>query len=300
MKNSIIKFLSLVFIVFVFASCEDVIKIDIPKGKPLFVVDAFLNDFNSKQTIKLSNSTPFFEVKNAAPINNASVTVTNIIKNKVYNFVFKSDGTYELDNPILGSDTFIVENHIYKLKIELNGDVFESETKVNRNTYINALNFEKRDKQGDTRAGYWMEVIGFDPPGAVTDYYWFRTKRNGDSYLVNNINVSANAGGGDGNTTDGIPFIPPVSIFGNLPVNDTYQDGDSVRVEVWSISKSANDFWEGVGTERNNGGLFASVPENVVTNIKKTKSGTEYTPVGCFSMSQVDVLGTKVPRPAIK
>ncbi len=300
MKNNTIKFLSLVFVIFLLSSCEDVIKIDIPKGKPLFVVDAFLNNFNTKQVIRLSNSSSFYETQNATPINNATITVTDIIKNKTYNFAFTSNGSYELVNPIVSGDTFVVENHQYKLKVELNGDVYESETRVNRNAILDSLKFEKRPAQGDTRAGYWMEVVAYDLPSPVIDYYWIRTKRNGNSYLQNNINVSANAGGGDGQTTDGIPFIPPVSIFGNLPTNDTYQDSDKVYVEVWSINKFTNDFWEGVSQERNNGGLFASIPENVATNIKKTKSGTEYTAVGCFSMSLVDFIQTTVPIPVAK
>jgi hypothetical protein len=279
---------------FVLSSCEDVIKIDLPKGKPLFVVDAFMNSFNEKQSIKLSNSTPYFETQNASPINGATVVVTDVTKNKSYNFVFSGNGFYELNNPILAGDTFVVENHFYKLRIEYNGDVFESETKVNRNTTLDTLRYFPRPKQGDIREGFFLEFIAKDIPGFIKDYYWFRVKKNG-RYIETQYNVSANAGGGDGSATDGINFIPPVSIFSNNPKNDSWQLGDSVRVEMWSINKTVFDFWTGIQTETNNGGLFSTVPENIITNIQKTSSSTEYTPVGCFSISKVDVIQGIVP-----
>jgi hypothetical protein len=294
MKKYIFKSIPLLAILVFLPSCEDVIKIDLPKGKPLFVVDAFINDFNEKQIIKLSNSTPYFETQNAAPINGATVTVTDITKNRSYNFVFNGNGSYELNNPILAGDTLVVENHFYKLKIEYNGDVYESETKVNRNTTMDTLRYIPRPQQGDIRPGFFLEFIGNDISGSIKDYYWFRVKRNG-KYIESQFNVAANAGGGDGTATDGINFIPPVSIFSNNPKNDSWQLGDAVRVEMWSVEKIVFDFWNGVETESNNGGLFATVPENIVTNIKKTKSATEYSPVGCFSISQVDIIEGIVP-----
>jgi hypothetical protein len=208
--------------------------------------------------------------------------------------VFAGNGVYELASPITAGDTFVVLNHQYKLRIDYDGDVYESDARVNRNTRFDTLNFIPQRAQGDVRAGFLLQFIANDPLGGEKDYYWFRTKRNG-VYLSSNYNVSANAGGGDGSTTDGIDFIPPISIFGNIPNNDTYQVGETVRVEAWSINKTVYDFWEGVSTETNNGGLFATVPENVVTNIRKTKSATEYTPVGCFSISKVDVIEGIVP-----
>ncbi len=220
--------------------------------------------------------------------------VTNVTKNKTYNFAFNSNGSYELNNPIVGGDRLVVENHVYKLRIEYNGDVYESETKVNRNTTLDTLRYIPRPKQGDIREGFFLEFIGKDLFGPITDYYWFRVKRNG-RYVETQINVSANGGGGDGSTTDTINFIPPVSIFSNNPKNDSWQIGDAARVEMWSVNKTVFDFWTGIETESNNGGLFATIPENIITNIKKTKSATEYTPVGCFSISQVNVIEGVVP-----
>ncbi len=55
MKKYIFSSIPFFAILILLPSCEDVVKIDLPKGKPLFVVDAFINDFNEKQIIKLSN-----------------------------------------------------------------------------------------------------------------------------------------------------------------------------------------------------------------------------------------------------
>ena len=55
-----IKLFSLLVIVFVLSSCEDVIQVKLDKGKPLLTIDAFVNDLRSQQKIRLTYSDDYF------------------------------------------------------------------------------------------------------------------------------------------------------------------------------------------------------------------------------------------------
>ncbi|MGZ4043653.1 MAG: DUF4249 domain-containing protein, partial [Bacteroidia bacterium] len=60
------------------ASCEDVIQIKLDEGSKLYVIDAFVNDLRENQKIRVVTNDSYFSNREAPPVTNASVTLTDL------------------------------------------------------------------------------------------------------------------------------------------------------------------------------------------------------------------------------
>ena len=74
--------------------------------------------------------------------------------------------------------------------------------------------------------------------------------------------------GGNSSIADGLTFIVPIRQ--SINPDSLYALNDVVRVEVHSLTADAFLFWQQVRTQVTNGGLFATPPANVPTNIINT------------------------------
>jgi hypothetical protein len=81
---------------------------------------------------------------------------------------------------------------------------------------------------------------------------------------------------------DSTGFTPPITFLGFKQ----YQKGWSCKVEIHSISKETYFFFLQAAAQINNGGLFATTPENVKTNIV-TPSDAKTKGIGWFNMATV-------------
>lgn len=110
-----------------FTSCEDVIDVDVPNGKPRLVIDASFEIYLDESPIdalggvRLTLSAPFFD-ENVPTVSNATVFITNLSDNSVTNFIESGElGYFVPENlsviPEFDTDyelTVIYEAEIYK------------------------------------------------------------------------------------------------------------------------------------------------------------------------------------------
>lgn len=111
------KILSL-FVLITFASCQDVVEVDLETAPPRLVIDANIlwqkGTSGNEQVIKLSTTTDYYS-DSTPPITGASVVVTNS-SNTVFNFVdVQNNGQYVCNNfvPVI--------NESYTLTVQVNG-----------------------------------------------------------------------------------------------------------------------------------------------------------------------------------
>jgi hypothetical protein len=138
--------------------------------------------------------------------------------------------------------------------------------------------------------------------------YWIRGWKNGE-YLNRpaEILTAYDAGFSRGSEVDGLIFITPVrtgtGINPQFEINDDtnkaipyYVDGDSLYVEIHSVSEATFDFLNLMKTEIDRPGgfgeLFATPIDNVPTNIIPSQEGVKV--VGCFNVSTVSSFGKKL------
>ncbi|MBJ6368988.1 DUF4249 domain-containing protein [Snuella sedimenti] len=151
-KNSFTKnFVYILALSFLSISCEDVIKVEVPKSKPKLVINASLNWFKGSdgtaQYIQLTLSAPYFD-NTVPPATGAIVTVTDSNNNtfifteedntgiyRTNNFIAVINGTYNLniiykDELYTGAETLIPVSDIDYVEQKNNGGFSGEETEI--------------------------------------------------------------------------------------------------------------------------------------------------------------------------
>jgi hypothetical protein len=264
-----------------FTSCEDVIQVKLDEGDPIVTIDAFINDMQLQQKVRLTYTDGYFSQKPNEPIIGATVSLKDLSTGINYVFTDNNNGDYVW----VPNDTLRV-GHNYELTVTHQGNIYKSTSPMNRTTKVDSIISEFKEGGGlsASEPGYDMAFLGFDIPGDTVDYYWIKSYRNGVFFNKGgDINICADAAFGAG--ADGFPFITPIA-QGITPFGERFNKFDVCRVEIHSINLETYNFLTQVQTQTTNSGLFATSPENVKTNIKNTTNDKTKV-VGWFCMSAV-------------
>ncbi|MDH3711543.1 MAG: DUF4249 domain-containing protein [Cyclobacteriaceae bacterium] len=280
-------------------SCEDQIEPTLRDAPPVLVIDAFLNDLDSTQMVRITESQAYFDNTSLQGITGAEVRVARSSGSDLV-FVDQGDGTYHwqpADTDKLGTvgDDFI-------LTVIIDGSEYRSFSRMNRVPNIDSVTFRFEEENLFLPDSYFAEFWSRDPLG-TGDTYWIKSYKNG-IFLnqPNELNIAFDAGFSEGGNVDGLIFIPPVRDAINPFVEDEndefmspFEDGDSVYVEIHSISNEAFDFLNEVRTQTDRPGgfaeLFATPLSNVSSNIEYIGEGPSGPVLGFFSVSAVTGLG---------
>ena len=298
-KYSIIVLFLLLF------SCEDIITPDLPINEPIVVVDAWINNLEKDQVIKLSESQNYLDSSSPVPVVGASVFVYDEYQNQ-FTFTEVNNGEYVWSPDSIIKNIGEVGTKFYlSISLQDEGINIFSESQLNRTSIIDSVNFVRGQvPEGSYYAEFWSrEEKG---PG---DAYWIKSYINGQLQtdyqdIITCIDAGASS---EGAIIDGIPFIPPIRRAVTKFNSDDdgnflspFVKGDSLYVEIHSVTYEAFDFLNKTAIQINRPGgfseLFAvslsNVPTNlVVTNISDNSINSNYPIVGFFNVSSVDGMG---------
>src|SRR4051812_36238104 len=121
MKKNLL-YTMLIASLFWLSACEKAIPLDLPAGKPLPYIDAWITDQPGIQTIQFLNAANYLDSGHAAPVTGAQITLTDLTDAKIYPFNY-SNGAYSYD---AGTAAIGIVNHRYKLSILYSGQQFEA------------------------------------------------------------------------------------------------------------------------------------------------------------------------------
>ena len=247
------------------AGCTDVISVDIPEGKPLLAVDGAITDQPGPYTVTLTKTAPYFEEAELPRVRGA-VLVLSDDQGRTETLRETSPGTYTSSGTVRGRI-----GGRYTLSIASEGEEYRAETEIRRTPEIDSLKPLFRRQEGFRNEGYYLLYYGDELPG-VGDYYRFKLFRNGQLLNKPDDLIITDDQFVDGNYIDGLelngaPFV----------------QGDRVRVEALSLPRDYYFFLNEMRTQINNGGLFASPPANVRTNVRNVRSGSDKAAVGYFA-----------------
>ncbi|TAD98339.1 MAG: DUF4249 domain-containing protein [Bacteroidetes bacterium] len=286
-----LNFLFFISILLLLSSCEDVIQVTLDQGASQLTVDGWITDQAGVQTIRLIKTKPYFDNSPANPANNASVKVTDS-DGMVYDFTdSKGDGNYTWtpkNNEKIGKI-----GKTYTLNINFEGESYQAVTKIGRVPAIDSIGYEFQEKTLQfSKEGYLANFYATEPKGSG-DCYRIKSYRNGVlNNKIRDIVIAYDAGTSDGANTDGILYILPLRRSISRP-DSLYQVGETVKVELLSITEDAFYFFSEARNQLNNGGLFARPPANVRTNIKNVnpngKKATGYFGASAVSTSQITI-----------
>ncbi len=264
-------FLLLSVLVIGLTSCETVIDAKLDTGPTQLSVDATLTDQPGSQTIRLTQTAAYFNSSTPTPATSATVTVSDDA-GKIYAFADPDNDGYYVWQPT-GKDTLGRIGRTYQLTIAYQGETYGASSKMNRVPPIDSLIFVKRKLNPlSSTEGYRGEFYAVDIPGAA-DYYRIRFFRNGALQNKPGNIITTQDGGfrSASPVTDGLTFIAPIRQ--SINPDSLFAMNDVVTVEVQSLSLAAFDFWDELRNQITNGGLFATPPVNVPTNVINTKTG---------------------------
>lgn len=300
MKHKILLLVTSCFVL-VLASCEDVIYPPLEPASPVLVVDAWITNTNQAQTIVLTSSQPYFDATVPPPVSGAVVAVSDDM-GKVFSFTENPSKAGHYEWTPSGTDTLRVGGK-YQLSISVGGETFTAASQMGRVPPIDSITFDKDTNLGNgkeiTRAEFWAT----DPVGHG-DAYWIRSYKNGVPLLrPSEINIAYDAGVSIGGPADGVIFIAPVRRRINANDRDDNNqlispivNGDSIQVQIHSVTVAAFTYLNQVQVQTNRPGgfaeLFATPLANVSTNVfNANPSGSKV--VGFFNTAAVSCAGKR-------
>lgn len=282
-----LKLSLIVFSLLLLSSCEDTVQIKLDQGSQLYVIDAFINDLRTLQTVRVIHNESYFDDQPSPPVAGAVVLLKDLTASRQFTFTYAGDGNYVF-NPT-NADTIAKTNHQYELNVTVDGQVYKSTTTQKRAAGIDSISTVYHDGKsgfGKARDPFYRCILwAKDKVDANTDYYWVKTFRNDTLFLgPNDVNVCIDGTGGavTSASADSLDFTPVASLLGF----HEYVKGSSCKVEIHSVSADTYNFLLQAANQITNSGLFATTPENVKTNII-TPSGAKIRAVGWFNMATV-------------
>lgn len=278
------KYLSffILSIVIIFSSCEKAINVHLDEGTSQIVVDAFITNLLGRQTIKLTNTSSYFENSPSTAITGAAVNIINENTGQVFSFTDENNtGTYTWSS----GSTLATINNSYSLVIIYNGDTLKSHCQVNPVPLIDSLTYKYKEGITQKLTGYFASFWGVDIPNR-TDYYWIKSFRN--DTLINEPQYQNIAfdGAVEGWNADGVAFF---DIIRNAitPFDKPFHLNDSVKIQLMSVNAATYRFLLQAQFQLTNSGLFARPTANLPTNIINTNKNSSTKPVGWFVISAV-------------
>lgn len=306
--HSYIKNISLLAVAAVaLMSCEDKINPKLEHADPVLVVDAWVNNKPEDQLVVLTKTQPYFDNTNPPGVSGATVVITDN-DGKAYTFVEDSQVPGNYVWRYQNNEVFGAVGKNYTLSVMVDGESFLSSCTMGRVPPIDSITYEKDDRLGqssDNQTFYRAEFWATDPIGSG-DTYWIRTYKNG--VLLNKpseLNIAYDAGGSQGADADGVVFIFPIRRGINADDKDPNDDtkrlspvepGDSLNVQINSISLAAFNYLNEVSEQTNRPGgfgeLFSTPLANVSTNIfNENPKGSPV--LGFFNVASVSTAGQR-------
>jgi len=280
-------------VTFLASSCQDVIQVKLDEGSKLYVIDAFVNNLRTTQSVKVLTNDTYFSNREAPPVTNASVVLKDLTANKQYQFVYSDKGNYIFN--ILLNDTISKIDHQYELNVTIDGVVYTSLTTQKRAAKIDSISaeFVEAGGFGPSQPAYFCTMYAKDRTDNNPDYYWIKTFRNDTLFAGSgdiDVNIDGTGGVVTGLNVDSTDFTPPTTFLGFK----SYQSGNTCKAEIHSVSRATYFFLVQAVAQINNGGLFAITPENVKTNII-TPNDAKTKAIGWFNMASVASLTKVIP-----
>ena len=282
------------------SSCEDVIDLKTETGPTRLVVDGWITDQPGPQTIRLTLSAGYFDNKPAAIATGAEVVVTDD-KGTLFPFRYMPEKKVYQWTPPRDSVKLGRVGGSYTLKISYEGEEYVASNEIKRVPPIDSLSYKQeklpiKPPEGP-QEGYIAEFYARDFIG-LGDTYWIKPLKGGklNGTDASAISLAFDGAFSAGSPSDGLIFIQPLRQ--SITVNRLFSAGDTVGVELHSLTLETYYFLLQVRQESANGGIFAVPPANIPTNIYTVRPNGKRA-LGFFGASAVSRAETVInPREA--
>lgn len=274
------------FLLFVFAlllvSCEKEVKIDLKTGDAQIVVEGYIEN-DVPPYLFLTKSIGYFasidlNTLQSSFVHNANVTVSDgirTVKLKEYPLDTGNNTLYVYSIDFADSSFKGEINKFYKLRIEVDGKVYEATTKIPTPTPIDSVKTVQPDAPFNTEKYPTARQIriSFKEPDTTGNYVRYFTKKNNESFYpgLNSVYPDDVINGIYFNTT--LPLGESRSKKYSRDSSGIGYPGDTVTLKWCSIDKATYDFWSTYEYSLGTLGNPFSTPIHVKSNISNKGLG---------------------------
>lgn len=267
-----------VFLVFclVFASCDDVINVNVPEGKTRLVIEASLDwergTYANEQFIKLSKSSPYFQKDGNNAVTGALVKVTNNNTGAEYIFDDENDGTYTISNfsPVV--------NHQYTLEIVYDGETYIGKEILTAGTPIEGIT---QSVEGGFDSELLEVNIFYNDRPDEENFYLTKYMEEGDLFPVLQVRSDDFV---DGNQLKDFWEKRDDEDNNEKP----FQIGDKISISLYGISKRYYNYMQILIEQYEGGGSpFSSTAAQLKGNCVNSTNPDNY-PYGYFRLTQFE------------
>ncbi|MDG1098585.1 MAG: DUF4249 family protein [Bacteroidia bacterium] len=282
------KYIYLLIATLLFASCEDVIKVDLEQKQVKIVVDAFVNNLDVTQSIYVKKTANYFApIGEQDAVENATIYIIDTSNLKLFNFTHNSKGEYTWTPNRATGDTFKIGTQ-YVLAIINNKDTFLSASTLNPTAPILDIKIiQEKDQGGRFKDGKYAELIA-DELDEFGNTYWIKSFQR-DTFLseLDELNIAWDEGFSPNDQTNGRNFIFPIRYGAINNFTKPLDSLDKVRIEIHSITNETFAYFQILQIENQNGGLFATPPSAIPSNIIPINTQISMPVTGWFNMAAV-------------
>lgn len=257
-----------------FTACTKVIDVDVPVAEPRLVIEASIDwekgTSGNEQTIKLSQSTPYFDKDQNNLVQGASVKLSNKLTGQEFLFKDQNNGEY------ICTDFVPIMNHTYLLEINYQDENYRAEETLMPVSDISRIE-QSREDGFDGEA---LELNMYVPdPADEENYYLVRFYEHGDllaklfdvkDEFVNGNEMKFFIEKLDDEDTGEEEFIP----------------GDVVDLNLYGISKAYFNYIRILIEQSQSGDPFSAIPIALRGNCVNPNNPDRYA-FGYFRLTQV-------------
>jgi len=262
-------------------SCQETVILDIESSEPQVVIEGLITN-SDLNFIKVTKSRSFYDTGEAEKVTNATVVVSVNAEDIV--FIHNPGNNPQLEGVYLPPMGFSpVVGNTYSMSVIVNGEEYEAEETLLPVTTIDSLTVrldEDEMLKTDVEGRFYEVIFYAKEPQDRVDHYLFKYYRN-DSIVrdhFEDIYVSEDKFLGEE--------------IDDLPIAGYYAIGDTVRVEMYSLTRESYVFYSDVFNLINgDGGMFSPPPANPRNNISNDG-------LGYFQVSAIDSETIVVKDPA--
>ncbi len=263
MKNNIL----LIFIsILILSSCDEPIELDLEQTEAVVVIEGLVTNERGNHYVKIGKSSGFDASGGNELISGATVKVRDD-NGRSFTYIESSPGYYISEEVFKGEI-----GSVYTLEVLVEDRLYTASEELRYVSSFDSLTYiideEERADPEDPETFYEV-LIYIKEPQETEDYYLFKFYKNGEEenydgqwiYVYDDVAIAENVDA--------------------LAIDGYFALGDTAKVEVYGLSRSAYRFFYDMNENINSdGGMFNGQPANPNTNL----SGGA---VGYFQVSAV-------------
>ena len=233
--------------------CEKEIDLQLPEFESRIVIEGAITNLPGPYLIRVTKTVPYLGKDTLPAVTGASLIINDDAGNRD-TLLEISPGYYQTQS-LQG-----VIGRTYYLEAKIEGQIISASDKMNRVNPVDSLTYEYLDGLIFLDDGYYVTAYATEPAG-IGDYFKFNFYQNDSLY--------------DG--LDALFFSDDRTVDGNAAeifFPFTQQSGDTVKLEIVSLSNGAYDYYLTMQSLLNSAGSpFGSPPQNIYTNLSNDALG---------------------------